>query len=141
MLFTFSFEKYHIWCVFLKFVSVVYLCLNLANLRQLHRDSDQSNIEPLPEVDPSPLMKAFEENSQALEQSQNAGTSRVNFTNSVSNSKLIEHLGLKHNTNFVASTKELLLMILLQLLSIFKSFTNRFDIISTRWDAFIFKLC
>ena len=112
----------------------------LANLRQLRQDSDQSNIEPLPEVDPSPLMKAFEENSQALEQSKNAGTSRVNFTNSVSNSKLLEHLSLEHNTNFAALTKELLLTISLQLLSTFKSFSNNFGMVSTR-DAFVFKFC
>lgn len=90
---------------FMKFVLFVYLCLYLANLRQLRKDSDQLNIEPFTETDPSPLMKAFEENNQALEQSKNAGTNRVNFTNSISNSKLFEDLGLKHNTNFVALTK------------------------------------
>ena len=124
---------------FMKFVLFVYLCLYLANLRQLRKDSDQLNIEPFTEIDPSPLMKAFEENNQALEQSKNAGTNRMNCTNSISISKLFEHLCLKHNTNFVALTKELL-MISLQVLSTFKSFTNRFGMVSTR-DAFVFKLC
>ena len=124
---------------FMKFVLFVYLCLYLANLRQLGKDSDQLNIEPFTEIDPSPLMKAFEENNQALEQSKNAGTNRMNFTNSISISKLFEHFCLKHNTNFVALTKELL-MISLQVLSTFKSFTNRFGMVSTR-DAFVFKLC